>query len=102
MNVANLQLEGLIMAVAAMSRMLVEKGLLSADEVDESLRRTEASLTGEERNEGDLSPAYRDAVCFPIRFLRLANSAQAEGRQATFSELTRLVGRTKGLYNDQL
>ena len=102
MNVANLQLEGLIMAVAAMSRLLVEKGVLTSDEIDQTLRRTEASLTGEERNEEDLSPAHRDAVCFPIRFLLLANSMQAQGRTPAFSELTKLVGRTKGHYNDQM
>lgn len=90
------------MAVAAMSRMLVDKGLLSADEIDETLHRTEAALTGEERIVEDLSPAYRDAVCFPIRLLRLANSAQANGQTPTFSELTKMVGKTKGHYNDQL
>ncbi|MGO4833816.1 hypothetical protein AB4144_16255, partial [Rhizobiaceae sp. 2RAB30] len=71
MNVANLQLEGLLMAVASINGTLVRKGLLTSDEVDDALRRAEAGLTGEERLYQDMSPANRDAVCFPIRLLQL-------------------------------
>lgn len=99
MNVANLQLEGLLMAVASINSTLVRKGLLTADEVDNALRRAEAGLTGEERLYQDMSPANRDAVCFPIRLLQLANRAPAT---STFSDLARLVGQTKEPYNDQM
>lgn len=102
MNVANLQLEGLIMAVASINKVLVSKGLLSADEIDGALRKTEASLTGEERAYEDLTPSYRDAVCFPIRLLQLANAMEADGELPAFSALTRRVGQTKGHYNDQM
>lgn len=49
MNVANLQLEGLMMAIAAVNNALVHKGLLSVDEVDIALRRAEAAMTSDER-----------------------------------------------------
>ena len=102
MNVANLQLEGLIMALASINRALVAKGLISPEEIDEALRKAEAGLTGEERAIEDLTPSYRDAVCFPIRLLQLANAAHSEGELPAFSALTRTVGQTKGHYNDQM
>ena len=74
MNVANLQLEGLIMAVAAVNKLLVSKGLLTEDEVETALHGVEASLTGDERLAEDMSPAQRDAVCFPVRLMRLVNA----------------------------
>jgi hypothetical protein len=56
-NVATLQLEGLLMAVATINRLLVHKGLLSIDESDLALRSAEASLTSEERLHEELTPA---------------------------------------------
>lgn len=101
MNVANLQIEGLLMAIAAINNALVHKGLLSMDEIELALARTESSLTGDERFYEDMSPANRDAVCFPVRLLRLANMSQGEVGVMSFSELTRAVGETKQAYNDQ-
>lgn len=43
MNVANLQLEGLMMAVASINNLLVHKGLLSVDDIDIALRKSEAN-----------------------------------------------------------
>ena len=102
MNTANLQLQGLLLAVASMNRALVHKGLLSIDEIDLALRKAEASLTGEERLSEDMSPANRDAICFPIRLLQMANSSQGEAGIPAFSELARMVGQTKHPYNDQM
>jgi hypothetical protein len=101
MNVANLQLEGLIIAVAAVNNLLVHKGLLSVDDIDHALHKVEAGLTGEERAYEDMSPANRDAMCFPVRLLRMANNAQGEADIPPFSELARMVGSTKQPYNDQ-
>jgi hypothetical protein len=100
-NVANLQLEGLLMAVASINNLLVEQQLLSVDDIDTALRKAEAGLTGDEHVLEDMSPANRDAVCFPIRLLRLANRMQSENGVPPFSELTRTIGRTKEAYNDQ-
>lgn len=100
MNTANLQLEGLYLAVAMMNRALVLKGLLSVDEVETALHIAEA-IAESDRVEG-LSTANRDAVCFPIRVLRLANRMAEGNAIPPFSELARAVGETKEPYNDQL
>lgn len=101
MNTANLQLEGLCMAVAALTRLLVQKGVVTSDEVDLALHRAEASLTSGDRQSEDLSPANRNAVVFPLRLLRLANG-QLDRPEPTFAELAVLVGETKRPYNDQM
>ena len=98
MNTANLQLEGLLMAIVAINRSLVDKGLLSRAEIDRALAACEANAVGEDRAVEELSPANRDAIIFPIRLLRAAN---VEGAQVTFSALARGVGQNKERYNDQ-
>jgi hypothetical protein len=101
MNVANLQIEGLMMAVAAVNDAIVQKGLLSVDEIDVALRKVEASLTGDERLYEDMSPANRDAVCYPVRLLMAANRREKDSELPRFSALTKMVGQTKQPYNDQ-
>ncbi|MHA6684265.1 hypothetical protein [Mesorhizobium sp. A556] len=102
MNVANPQIEGLLMAVAAINNTLVHKGIISVDDLNRALRQVEASLTGDERLSEDMSPANRDAVCFPIRLLLAANNAQGETDTLSFPELAKMVGQTKEPYNDQM
>lgn len=101
MNTANLQLQGLCLAIAAVNRSLVAKGILTQQEIDIALRKAEAAATGDNRFVEDLSPANRDAVCFPIRVLQIANRTGAEAPWS-FSHLAKLVGETKRPYNDQL
>jgi hypothetical protein len=101
MNVANLQLEGLLMAVASINQVLVRKGLLSVEDIDIALRKAEASETSEERS-GGMSASSRDAVNFPIRLLELANQCQPETDMPSFSKLARMVGQIKEPYNDQM
>lgn len=93
MNTANLQLEGLYLAVAAVNRVLVQKGVLSAGEVDAALDAAETAA-GADRPDG-LSTPNRDAVRFPIRLLRLANQSDADEAIPGFSELARAIGETK-------
>ena len=102
MNVASLQIEDLMMAIASLNNLLVHKGLLSVDDIDVALRKAEAGVTGDERVYEDMSPANRDAICFPIRLLQLANNAQSEADVPPFSELAKMVGQTKQPYNDQM
>ncbi|MBZ9703074.1 MULTISPECIES: hypothetical protein [unclassified Mesorhizobium] len=101
MNVANLQLEGLLMAVASINHVLVRKGVLTSEEIDIALRKAEAGETSEERSEG-MSASSRDAVNFPIRLLELANQCQPEADMPSFSKLARMVGQMKEPYNDQM
>lgn len=102
MNVANLQLQGLYLAVASINNALVAKGVLSRDEVDTALRRAEQVALGDERIFEDMNPSSRDAVAFASRFLAAANNSASENGVAPFSELARLVGQTKGHYPDQV
>lgn len=101
MNTANLQLEGLLMAVAAVNQALVAKGLLTTAELDRALAVSEQTVLGDDRVAEDMSPSNRDAVAFPSRFLRLANNMSADGEVPGFAELARMVGETKGPHNDQ-
>ncbi|RUX42948.1 hypothetical protein EOA22_36865, partial [Mesorhizobium sp. M7A.F.Ca.US.014.04.1.1] len=77
-------------------------GLISVDDIDMALKTAEASFTADERLFEDMSPANRDAVCFPLRLLRLANTKQFEAGVPPFAELARQVGITKQPYNDQM
>lgn len=101
MNTANLQLEGLLIAIASINRALVAKGVLSVEEIDRSLAIAAQTALGDNRVVEDLSPANRDAVVFPIRLLRLANTMAGPDGVPTFAELARKVGETKEPYNDQ-
>jgi len=89
MNTANLQMEGLCIAIAMINRKLVEKGVLSEREVRSALDEAEA-LSVSDRVEG-ISSANRDAVSFPIRLLRHANETGANA-PLNFSELAKGVG----------
>jgi hypothetical protein len=95
MNPANLQLEGLYAAVAALMDALREKGVLSAQELETALGAAEDKITSDPARRPGLSGANREAICFPLRFLRLANQTSADGKRLSFSELTTLVGQTK-------
>lgn len=101
MNVANLQLEGLMMAVASINHVLVRKGILTVGEVDTALLKAESNMTGENRS-SELSPASRDAINFPLRFLQVCNRCNPEADLPMFSEVTRLVADGKPPYDDQM
>ncbi|WP_187969396.1 hypothetical protein [Aquibium microcysteis] len=92
MNTANLQLEGLLLAVSAIAEALKDKHLLSEAEIDAALGRAEA-VAGSDPGRSDLvSPANVAAVLFPIRFLREANGSSG----ASFSRLAAQVARNAG------
>lgn len=101
MNVSNLQLQGLYLAIAAINQSLVAKGMLSRDELGLALQRAEQVALGDERLSEDMTPANRDAVAFAARFLLLANAVEGE-ELPPFSDLARQVGKTKGHYPDEL
>jgi hypothetical protein len=101
MNPANLQIEGLLMACAAVNRLLVEKAILTPHEIEAALKWAEARITSDDRfHDEDIKLANRDAMCFPIRVLLLANRDE-DCAGAGFSALARQVGLTKQPFNDQ-
>jgi hypothetical protein len=93
MNAANLQLEGLLLALYALLDAVKSKGLLTEQEIDEALATAEANALADPQRVEQLSPASLDGVTFPIRFLRVANTASKVPE--TFTTLTQLVGETK-------
>jgi hypothetical protein len=95
MNTANLQLEGLYAAVAALMTALRQSGVVSEGDLDAALAEAEDAVTADRSRADDLSPAHLDAIAFPLRYLRLANRLGAEGSYPGFAELTARVGREK-------
>ena len=102
MNVSNLQLQGLYLAMASLIQTLAARNVLTHADIDGAMAKAEQIALGEERSAEGLSLAARDAMAFPARFLRLANSRDEAGEALSFAELTRLVGQTKGHYPDEL
>jgi hypothetical protein len=100
MDASNLQIQGVCMAVAALQRLLIAKGLATAEEIDAALHFAEAAIISSDRAIETLPPAQRDAAAFPIRLLRCA-AQQSMADPLDFSELAARVGRTKPIYNDQ-
>jgi hypothetical protein len=98
MHAANLQLEGLCLAIASINRLLVAKGVVTQEELDNAFEKAESTARGDNRFAGNMSSANRDAVCFPIRVLQIANDTGAE-TPWSFSELAKLVAGTKEPYD---
>lgn len=91
MNTANLQLKGLIMAMASICDAIVEKDLLTRQELNAALSKAKKAI--EEDDDHELSDANRAAILFPIRVLQLAEEASGRGEQLTFSDYAKLVGK---------
>jgi hypothetical protein len=87
LNTANLQLEGLLLAIAAVNRRLVDKGVLTTDDLAQALE--EAAQAASDETNRALSHAHSKAILFPIRALAGANT---RGTAATFAEEARAVG----------
>jgi hypothetical protein len=88
MNTANLQLQGLCVAVASLLQSLRAKGLLSTNEIDQLLEDAETAAADLDQS---LRPANAEAVTFPIRFLRAVN-AQPGANVPNFQDVARQVG----------
>ncbi|ASS58465.1 hypothetical protein ACU8NH_29665 (plasmid) [Rhizobium leguminosarum] len=91
MNTANLQLKGLIMAMASICDAIVEKELLTSGELNAALAKAKQAV--EDDDDHELSDANRAAILFPIRVLQLAEEAGRRGERLTFSDYAKLVGK---------
>ena len=93
MNTANLQLEGLLLAVSNLIEMLRRKGLVTQQEIEETLNEA----LGAARRDADgrnISPAQGAGMEFPIRFLLTATNL-SDGPPQTFSEVAAMIGETR-------
>jgi hypothetical protein len=91
MNTANLQLEGLYSALAALTNVLKDKGLLTREEIDACLTAAEESTIADRPHE--LSKANIDAIRFPFRYLRETN--EAGNPPPSFAAVATKIGLTK-------
>ena len=94
MNTANLQLEGLYAAMAALVSAIRDKGVLSAEEIETLLKQAEELNLEPERQ---ISGPNRDAIRFPFRYLRAANRAAAGGVPRSFFDIATEIGMTKDM-----
>lgn len=92
MNTANLQVEGLLIGMAALFAVLKRKGLLSQDDITHALQEAEARALADAKRGGQMREANQQAVVFPIRYLMEATSE--EGGRA-FRDIAASVGRAK-------
>lgn len=92
MNTANLQLEGLLLALGALTGVLRRKGLLSSEEIDTALAEAQAAASSDALRPKGVSSSNVEAVLFPIRFLRAVNE---QAGSEPFSAVAARVGRAK-------
>jgi hypothetical protein len=100
MNTANLQLEGVLMAMAALCRLMQEKGIAGEQEIENALRLSEEMLASDKLRPEQLSQSNVDATLFPLRFLREANRRNAAGDNYAYAQIATAVGRALPSRND--
>jgi hypothetical protein len=93
MNTANLQLQGVLTAMAELLRAIEAKGVLSRAEIEAALARAEREASGSAGQHESLSPAHIEAMCFPARYLRSALSGTDDKRD--FAAVAATVGGRK-------
>lgn len=93
MNTANLQLEGLLVALTHIIGALQRKGLLDHQEVVHALTEAEAMARAHADRGGQLREANQNAILFPIRYLMEATGAEAEDK--SYRVITADIGREK-------
>jgi hypothetical protein len=92
MNTANLQLEGLLLALSALCMTMKQKGLLTDAEIVGALRAAETAAKAR-GDTSELRTANIDAIHFPIRFLKRAVESGPEGLD--FCGIASRVGSSK-------
>ncbi len=95
MNTANLQLEGLLLALSAVVGVLRRKGIVSDAELDAALLEAESAALGDKARPDGLSSSNVEAVLFPIRYLRAASRGLPDDAVLPFSHIATRVGQAK-------
>lgn len=95
MNTANLQLEGLYVAIVALLEAMCQKGLFQREEIEDVLARTESALRFDPNRPAEMRDANVEAICFPVRILMQAFQGDSVGRSQSFAHLASRVGQAK-------
>jgi hypothetical protein len=90
MNTANLQMQGLLAVLSSLLQTIEQQGLLTRAQIEAALSRAEDDATRGFQHPS-LSDAHLEAVCFPSRYLRVAQTSGT----ATFEQVARAVGQDK-------
>ncbi len=98
MNTANLQHRGLLLVLAELIELLKRKNVVTDEEMSSVLHRAEKMSRAEQERGGSLSEANREAISFPMRFLRRA--AESGGDHA-YGDVAAGVGRAKDRARDE-
>ncbi|MFG1191523.1 hypothetical protein [Xanthobacter flavus] len=93
MNTANLQLEGVLLALSRLLETMRHKGLLTSGEIETALADAEDACRRDAACR-TISPGQAEGVLFPIRFLRAATNRQ-EGPAPTFTDIATSIGENK-------
>jgi hypothetical protein len=91
MNTANLQIEGLLVAMARLCRVLQDRGAITRDALDTALSEAEVSAAA---GRDELGHPQREALRFPARFLR---QALVGSDALDYRAITAAVAREHGL-----
>jgi hypothetical protein len=88
MNTANLQLEGVYAVLAALFQALVDKKVLSENELGLMLSEVERGIAADTARPAEVRPSNIEAMRFPVRFLKTALKASSQGQRPSFAEIT--------------
>ena len=91
MNTANLQLEGLLLALGSVLRALRREGLVSGAALERALDEALQKADGDARRQL-VTPANQNAIRFPIDFLKRAALSSAD---EDFSAIASGIGRDR-------
>lgn len=94
MNTANLQIEGLLLAVSRLLEALRRKGVLTQQEIDAALKEAEDAATRDAASR-NISAAQAEGMVFPIRVLLTATNLE-DGTVPTFTDLACMIGEGRG------
>lgn len=92
MNTANLQMEGLLLALGSMLRTLKAKGILSQADIDEMLAEAISRARHDPGRPSEISASNVEAMLFPARFLK---EDMQSPEPSPYSSLAERVGRGK-------
>lgn len=90
MNTANPQLEGLYLATSAILNLLIDKQVITREELRAVLSEAEDIALNGGALASD-SDSHRKAMAFPVRFLLMAQECAAGGENLNFREIARRV-----------